>query len=230
MLEKLFNRFKKKKKENQPSKVAEVKTEEPIREVDVEISYVGNITKVDIKEDCHIRNYVPTMIKYGKEWVEDKIPNSTLLDKGLNINKKTIYLFEKDNRRYSCYSNEEIIYINEMVLLDNNHVDERSIEIGLKDNSYLIHNLKHDEVRSTYFVKFYNSNEPEQAFFQLEKDIALDIANDMLNSISKISGVSTILDLDKIHQVIGIPKKDSKSQVIAPIVLSEDDQTKLKQK
>lgn len=228
MFEKIFGYFKKKKEE--PTKTDLVVEQEEPKEVDVEISYVGNITKVDIKEDCHITDYVPTMRKYGQEWIEDKIPNSVLLE-GLNIKKKTIYLFEKDNRRYACYSNSDVIVVNEMITLDNNHIDDRRIEIRKKDDSYTIHNLKHDEVRSTYFVKFYNSNNPEQAFFQLDKDIALDIAKDMLDSLNKISGVSTIIDLDKISQVLGLPKKDSNPQIIAPVILkSENEEVKIKQK
>ena len=118
-----------------------------------------------------------------------------------------------------------------MITLDNNHIDDRRIEIRKKDDSYTIHNLKHDEVRSTYFVKFYNSNNPEQAFFQLDKNIALDIAKDMLDSLNKISGVSTIIDLDKISQVLGLPKKDSNPQIIAPVILkSEKEEVKIKQK
>lgn len=228
MFEKLLSRFKKKKDE-QPKSNLVIEKEEP-KEVDIDISYLGNITKVDIKEDCHISNYVPTMKKYGQEWVEDKIPNSVLLE-GLNIKKKTIYLFEKDNRRYACYSNSDVIVINEMITLENNHIDDRRIEIRKKDDSYTIHNLKHDETRSTYFVKFYNSNDPEQAFFQLGKDNALNIAQDMLDSLSKISGVSTIIDLEKVAQVIGLPKKDSTPQTIAPVTLpSEKDLPKIKQK
>lgn len=228
MFEKILSRFKKKKEE--PTKTDLVVEQEEQKEVDVEISYVGNITKVDIKEDCHITDYVPTMRKYGQEWIEDKIPNSVLLE-GLNIKKKTIYLFEKDNRRYACYSNSDVIVVNEMITLDNNHIDDRRIEIRKKDDSYTIHNLKHDEVRSTYFVKFYNSNNPEQAFFQLDKNIALDIAKDMLDSLNKISGISTIIDLDKISQVLGLPKKDSNPQIIAPVILkSENEEVKIKQK
>lgn len=228
MFEKILSRFKKKKEE--PTKTDLVVEQEEQKEVDVEISYVGNITKVDIKEDCHITDYVPTMRKYGQEWIEDKIPNSVLLE-GLNIKKKTIYLFEKDNRRYACYSNSDVIVVNEMITLDNNHIDDRRIEIRKKDDSYTIHNLKHDEVRSTYFVKFYNSNNPEQAFFQLDKNIALDIAKDMLDSLNKISGISTIIDLDKISQVLGLPKKDSNPQIIAPVILnSEKEDIKVKQK
>lgn len=228
MVEKIFSYFKKKKEK--PTKTDLVVEQEEPKEVNVEISYVGNITKVDIKEDCHITDYVPTMRKYGQEWIEDKIPNSVLLE-GLNIKKKTIYLFEKDNRRYACYSNSDVIVVNEMITLDNNHIDDRRIEIRKKDDSYTIHNLKHDEVRSTYFVKFYNSNNPEQAFFQLDKDIALDIAKDMLDSLNKISGVSTIIDLDKISQVLGLPKKDSNPQIIAPVILkSENEEVKIKQK
>ena len=87
MFEKIFGYFKKKKEE--PTKTDLVVEQEEPKEVDVEISYVGNITKVDIKEDCHITDYVPTMRKYGQEWIEDKIPNSVLLE-GLNIMKKTI--------------------------------------------------------------------------------------------------------------------------------------------
>lgn len=226
MFNKFFSRFRKKKIEELPQVVNEEK-QEP-KEVDVEITYIGNITKVDIKEDCHITDYVPTMRKYGQEWIEDKVPNSVLLD-GLNIKKKTIYLFEKDNRRYACYSNDEVIFINEMITLENNHIDDRRIEVRKKDNSYTIHNLKHDEIRSTYFVKFYNSNNPEQQFFQLGKETALEIANDLLDNISKISGVSTYIDLNRIHEVLGIPKKEVPKQEIPKITLSEEKDIKVKQ-
>ena len=226
MFNKFFSRFRKKKIEELPQ-VGKEEKQEP-KEVDVEITYIGNITKVDIKEDCHITDYVPTMRKYGQEWIEDKVPNSVLLD-SLNIKKKTIYLFEKNNRRYACYSNDEVIFINEMITLENDHIDDRRIEVRKKDNSYTIHNLKHDEIRSTYFVKFYNSNNPEQQFFQLEKETALEIANDLLNNISKISGVSTYIDLNRIHEALGIPKKEVPKQEIPKITFPEEKDIKVKQ-
>ena len=58
------------------------------KEIEIEITVLGNITKVDIKDDCNVTEYVETMKKRGQEWIEDKIPNTTLFDKSTNIKRK----------------------------------------------------------------------------------------------------------------------------------------------
>ena len=78
------------------------------------------------------------MKEIDEELISDMIPNSTLFDKGTNINKKVIYLFEQENKKYSCYSNENIIFINERIYEENNHIDERTIKVYLNEDNYII--------------------------------------------------------------------------------------------
>ena len=78
-----------------------------------------------------------------------------MLDKCLKINKKIIYLFNKDNISYSIFINDQIIHINERIKTNNNHIDERIINIFKNEDNYRISRMKHAESRSTYYVKYF---------------------------------------------------------------------------
>ncbi len=227
MFKNLFKYFKKK----QIQEPQQNKTQEEIpKEVEIEITVIGNMTKVDIKDDCNVVEYVETMKKRGQEWIEDKIPNATLFDKSTNIKRKTIYLFEKENKRYSCYTNDNIIHINERVMKENNHIDERIITIYKKEDNYVVCGMKHDESRSTYFVKSHEKKNPDYEFFQLGKDNAIEIAKEVLSNLEKITGIDTIINLDLIYERFGIERKRQNISHINPISINNDESSKVKKK
>ena len=227
MFKNLFKYFKKK----QIQEPQQNKTQEEIpKEVEIEITVIGNMTKVDIKDDCNVVEYVETMKKRGQEWIEDKIPNATLFDKSTNIKRKTIYLFEKENKRYSCYTNDNIIHINERILQENNHIDERIITVHKNEDNYVICRMKHDESRSTYFVKSHEKKNPDYEFFQLGKDNAIEIAKEVLSNLEKITGIETIINLDLVYERFGIERKRQNISQITTIIINEDETSKVKKK
>lgn len=223
MFEKLFRILKK-----QSPVQKEINQESKPQEVDIEVTVLGNIVKVDIKEDCTVMEYVPTMRKKGHEWIEDKIPNATLFDKNVNIKKKVIYLFEKENIRYSCYTTEDVIHINERTTNENNHIDERIITVYKKEDNYVISEMKHDENRSTYFVKSHEKKNPEYEFFQLGKDNANQLGKEVLSNLEKINGVGTLIDLDFIYQRLGLIRPKLETPAIKPIQNSNLETNKVK--
>jgi len=200
------------------------------KEVEIEITVLGNMTKVDIKDDCNVTEYVETMKKRGQEWIEDKIPNATLFDKSTNIKRKIIYLFERENKKYSCYENDRIIHINERILQDNNHIDERIITIYKQEDNYIVSRMKHDEQRSTYFVKSHEKKNPEYEFFQLGKDNALDVVKEVLNNLENIKTITTIIDLDLIYKRFGLERKEESSPKIKPTTINKEESVKVKKK
>ena len=176
------------------------KLEETSKKIEIEVTKLPNITKVEIKEDCTVVEYVETMKEIDEELISDMIPNSTLFDKGTNINKKVIYLFEQENKKYSCYSNENIIFINERIYEENNHIDERTIKVYLNEDNYIISRMKHDESRSTYYVKSHEKKNPDYEFFQLGKENARAIIEDVLNGLEELPIVKSILDIDLVKE------------------------------
>ena len=176
------------------------KLEETSKKIEIEVTKLPNITKVEIKEDCTVVEYVETMKEIDEELISDMIPNSTLFDKGTNINKKVIYLFEQENKKYSCYSNENIIFINERIYEENNHIDEITIKVYLNEDNYIISRMKHDESRSTYYVKSHEKKNPDYEFFQLGKENARAIIEDVLNGLEELPIVKSILDIDLVKE------------------------------
>lgn len=227
MFKNLFKYFKKK----QIQEPQQSKTQEEIpKEVEIEITVIGNMTKVDIKDDCNVIEYVESVKKRGQEWVEDKIPNATLFDKSTNIKRKTIYLFEKENKRYSCYENDRIIHINERIASDNNNIDERIITIYKLEDNYIVSRMKHDEQRSTYFVKSHEKKNSEYEFFQLGKDNALDVVKEVLSNLENISNVSSIIDIDLIYERFGFERKINQEVRVKTVTINEDESVKVKKK
>lgn len=231
MFKKLFAKLRKYGFIKDENGTVEEKTKETQpQEVDIEVTVLGNITKVDIKEDCTVKEYVPTMKKRGHEWVEDKIPNATLFDKSFNIKRKVIYLFERENIRYSCYSTDDVIHINERITTKNNHLDERIIKIYKNEDNYVINRMKHDENRSTYYVKTHEKKDPDFEYFQLGKENAIELVKEVLTNLEKISGVETLIDLDLVYERLGIERKKDEPPVIKPIQNNNEDKNKVKTK
>ena len=114
--------------------------------------------------------------------------------------KKVINLFEQENKKYSCYSNENIIFINERIYEENNHIDERTIKVYLNEDNYIISRMKHDESRSTYYVKSHEKKNPDYEFFQLGKENARAIIEDVLNSLEELPIVKSLLDIDLVKE------------------------------
>ena len=76
----------------------------------------------------------------------------------------------------------------------------------LEDN-YMVSRMKHDEQRSTYFVKSHEKKNPDYELFQLGKDNALDVVKEVLSNLEKISTVSSIIDMDLIYERFGLEIK-----------------------
>lgn len=220
--------FEKKKEEIIPPKPEE----KIIRDIDIELTYIGNFLMLDIKEDCDIFEYTKALEKKNIKLEDTRITNNALFDGGLeHIKRKKIYFFKNNNIEYNIYSNDEKIFINERITNpENNHIDERILEVKRKTGDYKITNLKHDEIRSTYCVKFFSSDKPDYKFFQLGRENAFNIAQDVLNNLSKISAIKTIINLDIFYETIGITKKEIKKRAIRPIEFTEDKTEKTKSK
>lgn len=226
----MFDKIKKFFKKTQVEEPEEDSKEEVAKDIPIDIKDYGLFIKVDIKEDCNLMEYVPIMRKKGQEWVEDKIPNATLLDKGININKKTIYLFDKDNISYSIFISDQIIHINERIKTENNHIDERIINIFKNDDNYRISRMKHDESRSTYYVKGFEKKDPDFKWFQLGRENAINLSKEILSNLEKIPFLHRIINLNDIYNYLELERKIP-TQEIKPIKLDETIQKeKIKEK
>ena len=83
------NRFGKRRKEKTLPKTEE----KVIRDIDIELTYIGNFLKFDIKEDCDIFEYNKALEKNNLKLEDSRITNSALFDSGLkHIKRKTIYI------------------------------------------------------------------------------------------------------------------------------------------
>ena len=90
--------------------------------------------------------------------------------------------------------------------------------------------MKHDEQRSTYFVKSHEKKNPEYEFFQLGKDNALDVVKEVLNNLENIKTITTIIDLDLIYKRFGLERKEESSPKIKPTTINKEESVKVKKK
>jgi len=191
-----------------------------IKDIDIEITNKDNITIVNIKEDCNLNEYIKAIDKLNAEEINQDICNNALFDTGnLNIiHKKIIYLIKTDNKIYNIINDDDFIYIDERIKYKDSltsfkikeevkqsnkfYIDEKIIRINKHNKEYKISRLKHDSSLSTYYVKFFDSEDPNQLYFKLNKIEALETAYSTLNNLSRIKNVGSIIDFDLINNSI----------------------------
>jgi len=219
MFKKIFGFKKKDSKEK--SLVEDSREQELKKYIDLEITTQGNFIVFDLKEECNIHQYIDTIENQKMDWAINKIPNITLFDGGLlsKIKPKTMYFFENkdENIRYSFYSTEEKIHIDERKTKIDGHIDEITINLSKDTNEYSIGQLKHDETGSTYLVKSYRSENPDYEWFRLEKDEATQLARQTLDNLNKVTGASSIIDINLVRTTLGLSKNEFNEQKITPI-------------
>lgn len=186
------------------NKVRNTKTFIPVinnnNNVDIEITKDGIFTKVDIKKDCNLAEYVCSVDKLGIKEIDKKIANKTLLDNGVKLIKsKTIYIFSYNNKNYNLYLDNNIIFIDERIIDQNNeenYITEKTVEIDLTNMQYKISTMNHDKHLSTHNIKFYDSRNNESSYFSINKIDALKIMNIILTDLSKVPNINNIINLE----------------------------------
>jgi len=193
-------------------------SEEPsIKDINMEITNIDNVVKVDIKEDCNINEYTKAIKKLKAEDINQNIFNSALFDTGKLdvIHKKIIYIIKDDNKTYNIINDENFLFIDEHTkhynIGDKFYIDQRIIKVNKHNNEYRISRLKHNDELSTYYVKIFDSEKPDQQFFKLDKIEALELAKEILTNLSKIKNMETLVDFNFINDTIR--EKDEKKKI-----------------
>lgn len=179
---------------------------------EIEIKEQDNFIIFDIKDDCSLEEYMKSTEKYDAQNIESRIANNTLFDENFrNIKKKRIYLFTDENKSYNIYSNDYKIHINERIYYDSvdEHIDERIISIDKLTKHYRISRLKHRASLSTYYVKGFSSDNPDENFFHIDESEALKLAKEVIGHLRKIENIDKIINLDEVFRLINRKNKQS---------------------
>jgi len=184
---------------------------------DIEITKDEIFTKVDIKKDCNLAEYVCSVDKLGIKEIDKKIANKTLFDSGVKlIESKTIYIFSYNNKDYNLYLKNNNIFIDERVINKNdeeNYITEKTVEIDLTNMQYKISTMNHDKHLSTHNIKFYDSKSNESNFFTLNKIDALKIINTILKDLGKVPNINNIINLEFIFCNLEL-KEDKTNKIL----------------
>lgn len=200
--------------------IVKIEEKPKTKDIEIEITYIDNIIKVDIKDDCNIIEYMNAIRKLDAEDINKNIFNSILFDTGgLDvIHKKTIYIVNKDNKTYNICNDFNCIYIDEHIKYENNnadnklYIDQKIIKVNKDTKEYEISRLKHEKSLSTYYVKFFDSENPNQLYFKLDQKEALEVAKETLNNLSKIDNIEKIINFDLINKSINT--ENSKQKIL----------------
>lgn len=179
---------------------------------EIEITNEENFIIFDIKETCNLKEYLNSIEKIDTKGIDKEISNNFLFDGTFNkINKKRVYIYINDNIKYNIYFNNEEIAINERINtldLENGFIDERILRINKKSKDYKITRLKHDKIKSTFYVKTFSSLDPNENFFHLDKKEALILAREILENISKVPNIKKIINFEEIIDILSLEEKN----------------------
>ena len=193
----MFNFFKKKRKVVYNEKIR--KNNELPKTTEIIVSNYENLIIVDIKENCSITDYCNYLKSINCEYLFNKIWNSTIWDsKKQQVKSNKIYYVKQNNAEYNIYNNEEKTFIVERRTIEEKSpwIEEIVITIYKEKDNYQIARLKHDETRSTFYTKFYNSDKLEETLFYLAN--ANDIGLEMLERLNLIDNIDKIINVEEI--------------------------------
>lgn len=170
------------------------------KDINIEVTKDNNFTKVDIKEDCNLAEYMKAIAKLNIKEIDEKIANITLFDSGIQLIKsKLIYVFSHNNKNYNLYLNDNYVFIDERIINENNEKDyitERIIEIDLSNMEYKITTRNHDKHLSTHGIKYYNSKNNELNYFILDQIDALKIIKEIFENLNQVPNINNIINLE----------------------------------
>lgn len=156
---------------------------------------------LDLLEDCTLNDFMFTINKFGYGEILNNIGNSALIDGSINnLRRKKIYVIQKDNILYNFYMNDDALFIDERIFLENGHIEERTLKISL-NRGFKISRMMHNSELSTYDISFYPPSPTIGDFFKMEYRDALKILKELLDKINNIENIKLTIDLSLIENV-----------------------------
>ena len=182
------------------------------KDIKIDVTTDNNFTKVNIKEDCNLAEYMKAVERLNIKEIDKKIANATLFDSGIKLIKsKLIYVFSHNDKDYNLYLNNNNIFINERIINENNekkYITERILEIDLINMEYKVTSRYHDKHLSTHDIKFYNSKGNELSYFILNKTQAVEIIKEIFKNLNKVPNLNNIIDLEFIHSNLDLTEEN----------------------
>lgn len=182
------------------------------KDIKIEVIKNSNFTKVNIKEDCNLAEYMKAVERLNIKEIDEKIANITLFDNGIQLIKsKLIYIFSHKDKDYNLYLNNNNIFINERIINENNeknYITERILQIDLINMEYKVTSRYHDKHLSTHDIKFYNSKGNELSCFILNKTQAVEIIKEIFKNLNEVPNINNIIDLEFIYSNLDLTEEN----------------------
>lgn len=175
--------------------------------VQIKTNTEGNFSVFEISKTTTFLDFYTACKQTQTNNLEDYISNAILFD-GSFITGKKIYIFSQENKLYNIVSNDNTIHINERITYDTTDehnktfIDERIIKIDKTTNSFIVTRMKHDKNLSTFYVKYFASDEKDETLFHLDENTAIEISHEMLSNLSSIENIDKILDLSEVSKYL----------------------------
>lgn len=162
------------------------------------ITFEENIVKIEIKEECTLKEYSDNIDEFDDKIKNLDIPIGILIffDEH-NISKsklkqQTIFIFSNNSINYIITISNNITKISER-RNENNEINETVFEPKFDEKEYKILKYIHDLNRSTKVVKWYPENNSNYKYFTLDKKEALSLAQNLLDNLETIKNMDNIL-------------------------------------
>ena len=189
----------------------------------VVVSSDGNITKIEIKEDCSLMFFYYEITKKLTRDVANQINMSSILNDS-KVNKKILYVINQDNKVYNISyevdNNNNIIY-DKLFISEKSNETNKFVETTLKilpNHNYTV--TRKDTNSITNGFKIYMKNKEEQKRFieenkydmnikcrdefVLSKKQAFRSINDILGALKKVNTINKIVPLNKLYEHFGV--------------------------
>lgn len=172
------------------------------KESTLKITKYKTHTTVELLKDLNVCEFSKLP---NSKLIEEIISNNMLFDtrpitKDSIIKKKKIYIIKIENKNYAILVDDTKVIIDERIDCKD-HIDERELEINKEAKKFKITRQKHDNNKSTFYVKYYplESNLPE--YFRLEKEKAYEIIHSIIEGISRFEEIENLIDLESLENV-----------------------------
>lgn len=227
MFKELINKLKQRKnqleKYNTSNDIAETKSIEEEKNIDIKISKENNIYKIEISDYISIIDFVDKKNSSDEYNILDLLCNCVLWNNGKQkVNKGIYYIINNDNSLYNILFTDGKIKIDERIKVDlveqikkENITQERVITYNKNKDEYYYYSAKHEANGNTYYTRYYNKNRSvEFGELELTEEETYNEINSVICNMENIEGIQNILDVDLLKKYILEDLKDDLNKKI----------------
>ncbi len=162
----------------------------------------NGLYKIEISDYISISDYLERIRVLNLEDIDSKLTSGVMWNgKKQCINKGIYFAFTHDDRQYCILKNENEIIIEERTKIGE-EMQDKILEISLRDFKYHYFRCMHDKTGSSYDTRFYSRGSSVIKKLELTREEFDDDFNGLVGRLSTFEYILDVIDILEINNLI----------------------------